>query len=168
MMIPEGVKEIGAEAFAYCTNLRRLALPSSLYRVRLNMITLDETLSFIEIPENAVLLDGFRIYYPWEIPDQARPFPADTVILPSGLLANLCHALRIYPNTEELVEPAQVKTIFYGGDPLQLENEISALNATWRNLLDFWETTFYCYSETEPEEEGLFWHYENGQAQPWE
>ena len=165
MLIPEGVEEIGSEAFAYCINLRQLLLPSGLHSVRLDMAAFDEALSYIEIPEKAAVLSGIQSFYPWEVPDQARAFPADTVVLPMGLLASLCRGLQPYESVP--FDPAQIRTVFYRGGLLQLEEEIRSLITMNRNRLDVWGTEIYCYSETEPEEEGLFWHYENGRAQPW-
>lgn len=55
-----------------------------------------------------------------------------------------------------------LEEIYFGG------TESDSLNVSGLSKLALSGTAIYYYSETEPETEGNFWHYENGEITKWQ
>ena len=75
IVIPEGVKKIGASAFYWCTNLKSVTLPSTLEFIDSDAFSLCENLSEIIIPDNLTKLKwGDGVFHLTHLPlkTQAR------------------------------------------------------------------------------------------------
>ena len=147
--LPDSLLYIGDNVFRYCTKLTYIKLPNSIsylgnyspycYGVYNNLLE-NTSVTFLDIPE------GVERLHEYLFADSIL----ETVILPSTLTVV---EYRVFYNTP-------LKEVFYRGTeeqcPQTLLDEIAVTDAT-----------IYYFSETEPTEEGNFWHYVDGKPVIW-
>ena len=143
--IPDGVESIGEYAFSNCTSLTSITIPGSVTSV--GMITFGGCTNLTSI----IVSNGRTNIEPGEF---ALCTGLTSVVIPDSvesigsMACWLCDALT---------------TVYYGGsfedrEEIEIDEENDALlSATW-----------YYYSDTEPTEEGNYWHYVEGAITVWE
>ena len=64
-----------------------------------------------------------------------------------------------------------LKAVYFKGDAdrwaVLYQALLDRLGTNVNKMPPFSDATIYCYSETEPSEEGNYWHYVDGEATPW-
>ena len=187
IVVPDGVLHIEEYAFSYCSKLQEVILPDSVTEMGGYPFTDCPELRFVRlsggIPD--MTLYTYRINGDISMtelfPSRAGvfnntgnleliEFPEGVVNLGSRVIASDIDpylgawADLILPASLETVHPnalgrkiVKIRRIFYRGT-WEESDRIS-----WPDL----PINVYCYSETEPEEDGLFWHMENGIPTVW-
>ena len=187
IVIPEGVTAIEEYAFAYCSNLTRVTLPSTLKTMashafawcrKLNGVILPSDLTSMElncfdgctalteitIPSGITIINDNMFFECTSLKTVNLP---DTVTTLGFQAFYGCTALTemVIPNSVTEFEQAAfwksaISKIYYGGTKAEYD-KISGLNYISDSV------TVYFYSETEPTEEGNFWHYVDGMPVQW-
>lgn len=165
--LPADLKEIPNQTFQNCQTLAEILLPDKLTAIRDKAFSGCTSLSKVNLPESIT-----------EIEDGAFSKCAlEEVTLPANLemlggAFSSCYKLKkiIIPKSVEFIGNGVFRTctslesVFYEG---KLEDWIAILDKGISND-SFSDATIYFYSESEPTEEGSFWHYVDGKATPWE
>lgn len=160
-----GIERIGTDAFVYCTSLTELTVPDSVTDFELSSIAYTAITHF-EIPrglEKPDFADTYDPKYPEGITLQY-------VVVKYGTKYLDWNWFYIY---------ATLKSIFYEGTESQFKritiekgqtyNPFNGIDMEKIEKIAAWEQnlTIYFYSETEPTEEGNYWHYVDGVPTPW-
>ena len=141
VVIEEGVTFI--PSFNNCAALTELKLPSTITYIGRDGSDGNEpyfygtSITFIEIPEGVTYL-GMYLFQGSKL---------ESIILPKTLLEV----------SDDTFATDTLKAVFYRGSAAYFLGDI----------LDDIDATIYCYSETEPTEEGNFWHYVDGMPVIW-
>ncbi|MCR5491009.1 MAG: leucine-rich repeat domain-containing protein [Bacilli bacterium] len=168
---PETLKQIYTEAFDGCTSIEALAFPDSLTRI--NWWSFDGCTSLKSVSfGNSLLSIGHAAFQDCgltsvTIPDSVteideRAFSGNanlaTVVLGNGLTT--------------LADNAFADCAFRGGKVYYhgTASEWANVKETYSSNAFAWsdETKTYFYSESEPAEEGLYWHYLDGEPTAWQ
>ena len=165
VVIEEGVTNIGQYAFAHCTALNEITLPESIKTCYLTAFAYTGVTSLTWLKDPSL-----DMYYTMKSGDGI----AITYLIIRNGTTNLdhhffyrCKDLKTFyfEGTEEEWEEIEMDKmeIYKYKNLSQAETEeiVTTLNA-WREAL-----TVYFYSETEPAEEGNFWHYVDGVPTKW-
>ena len=151
IQIPDGVTQISSYAFRDCTALTHVSLPASLTYLSSDAFKGCTSLEFIDIPENA---GSYKYSVPCYAFSDCTSLKA--VVLPKNptIGAGLYAAFENCPLEE--VYFRETKEEWESSGKTVPEKNVEVLAAEW-----------YFYSETQPEEEGNFWHYVNGVPIKW-
>ncbi len=145
MIIPEGVRRIENSAFANCWSLLKLEFPSTLVYIGEDAFYFCRSLEALRIPSSVTSLgeecfESCSKLQSVEIPTSITKISVDA-----------------FKNCSKL------ERIYYLGD-----SEGFALVDVKSGNDNFKNATVFCFSETEPQENGNFYHYENGEIAVWE
>ena len=162
--IKEGIENIRKSVFAHCTALEELMFPESTTACYLTTVAYTGITTLVW-PKN---LD-FNPLYALE---SGEGIPVTSLIIQKGT-ARLdyyyffrCDGLKTiyFTGAEAEWQEVEIDRAPYG----KFGNNPS-VEAEARKILDAWESnlTVYFYSETEPAEEGNFWHYVDGVPTKW-
>ena len=182
--LPKDLESIPDDTFFATDNLRHIYLPETVTDIGYGAFV-DSGIEEIIIPQNVNTIK--QIFYESNL---------KKIVLPDGLQVIEEYAFQ-YSSLTELVIPDGVKTIgrgaimncdelktvviprefekynlanngtlnvYYKGSSSELAEYISSEKLIVRTNK---ATTVYAYSETEPQEEGNFWHYVNGEIVVW-
>ena len=145
--IPDTIIYISDSAFLGCTNLTYVRLSLSIKHIGADgsdggEYLFDETsVTFLDIPEGVTSI-GFFTFDDSDI---------ESLILPSTLT-------RVY---HPCFSSCPLKEVFFRGTKDQCAQDLLSELETYTNA------TIYYLSETEPTEEGNFWHYVDGKPVIW-
>ncbi len=186
--IPEGTASIGASAFAGCASLQSLGLPMSLTKLESSIFENCTSLESISLPENIQEIEAsaFRgcvalksITLPEKITKiEPRTFEGcislKTIRIPDSVNLIVGNAFSkaalesiVLPQNIRINSAAFVlctlKEVYYCGTEEQWgNNDISKGDNG-----GLFSATRYYYSETEPTEQGNYWHYVDGVPTKW-
>ncbi len=146
MIIPEGVRRIETSAFANCWALSELKLPSTLTYIGDDAFYFCRSLTTVRIPQSVANSLSEETF--------SSCFNLESVEIPSSITKI---TVSVFKNCSKL------NKIYFMGS----KEEFDALDVKSGNE-NFKEATVYFYSETEPQEEGNFYHYVEGEIVIWE
>lgn len=137
----EGLDTIGSSAFSHCQSLKEINLPESLTKIGMYAFSYCASLTSVIIPD-AVKAIGSYVF--------ATCRSLNSVVIGSG----------VSTIDETAFQNSHISTVYYKRDSTGgIRIESREINLATR----------YYYSETEPTEEGKFWHYdENNNIAVWE
>lgn len=143
--IPEGVESIGDIAFAHCELLKSIIVAegNTAYRVEGNCLIENATASLLVGAKNCVVPDGMKRIAAYALAE--RDFAA--LILPESL----------EKLERDWLGDCDYQRIFYAGS----REKLDTIDFSGHPYL------FCCYLETEPEDDGYYWHYVDGNPTPW-
>ena len=174
--IPDSVTEIGISVFSGCSSLTYARLSPGIEEISNNLFMKCSSLARVEIPRGVKKLGNnafanctslTKISLPDTLTDFGfEPFKAcsrlESIVLPNSL-AFL--GLSPFPSCESL------KAVYFEGTAAQWDEmyqmTIDRLGSNINTRPPFSNAVIYYYSETEPSEEGNYWHYVDGVATPW-
>ena len=143
--IPKSVTSLGRSVFSYCNKLTKIIFEenSQLRSIGPNAFTFCKSLKSIEIPTSVTTIDNYAFSYCSNL---------ETITIPKSLKKIAENA---FSNCKKLT------SVFYVGlstdwDSISIGNGNKPLTSA----------TKYYYSETEPVEEGNYWHYDTDGATP--
>ena len=148
IQIPDGVTRISSYAFRDCTALTHVSLPASLTDLRLDAFKGCTSLEFIDIPENAGSYSVSRPCYAF----------ADCTSLKAVVLQRDPQMLN------NMFKTCPLEEVYFRETKEEWESSGKEVPETNEALL---AAEWYFYSETQPEEEGNYWHYVNGVLIKW-
>lgn len=177
---PKSLTTIGSSAFSNCINLSSIVIPKNVTTIgicafsqcwNLQSITVDENNpNYKDIDGNLYSKDGTILF------QFALGKKATTFVVPSHVTEISPHAFAANHDLTSIVIPSSITSIgyhafdycnsltsvYYQGTASDWEKlEIGSSNSYLKSA------TRYYYSETEPTETGLYWHYVNGEVQIW-
>ena len=144
IIIPECVTSIGDSAFAGCSSLTSINIPDGITSISNNTFYGCILLSSVSIPESVT-----------SIGDQA--------FILCNSLTNITILGRVtYIGGWAFDGCSSLKTVYYGGT----EENWDAISISGGNSM-LTNATRYYYSETQPTDEGNYWHYVDGKIVEW-
>ena len=143
--IPEGVKSIGIYAFSKCTSLESVTIPNSVTSIGSSAFENCSKLAFASLGESVEQIGEFAFMDCTELSEIVIQIKVASI------------AYSAFDNCSKL------ETVYYTGtaedwDKILIENYNAELV----------EATRYYYSETEPADDGNFWHYVEDVPAKWE
>ena len=156
-----GTEEIGYAAFSYCYGLESIKLPETLTKIGDNAFEYCTILSNVDFPFGLEEI-GYSAFHGSGIKAAILP---DSVSKIGGLAFYKCKSLKI------VVIPESVDTLlangtFYGCDNVRIYCKATQKPSGWA---DDWngKCIYFWYSEEEPQENGNYWRYVNGDIHVW-
>ena len=161
--IPGSVRTIGYDAFYECSTLYEVIIEDGMTTIGERAFNSCENLTSIRLPNTLITIEDFAF---WDC-------NVDTLIIPDSVEVIGFNAFRDCYNLSTLVLGSGVKKIegsafpyssggfiienvFYNGTPEEWKKiSISSSNESMADI-----TRVYFYSETKPEGEGRYWHYD--------
>lgn len=144
--IPNSVISIGIQAFCNCIDLSNITISNNVTELGRGSFSGCSSLTYIEIPNNVTSIGDDTFGYCQNLQSIMIPY---SVKLIGNRAFDRCDAL---------------SALFYEG----FAQEWTSVNVGGNNY-NLLVATRYYYTETEPTEEGNFWHYdENGEIEIWE
>lgn len=194
--IADGVKLLGTRTFNSCLSLSEVILPADLDKIPEATFGGTDSLKRISIPDTVTEIGrsafaGSALACV-EIPSGVRTIGSGAfinctalkeIVLPEGLASIGGGAFYGCAALETACLPASLKEVgaypfsecdslthvFYGGNSLaQLTLRISGVDDIEKAVESYRSAPIYYYSETEPAEEGNYWHYVDGKPTVWE
>jgi len=191
LVIGSSVKEIGGYAFSECAALTSVTIPNSVTMIDFGAFSDCISLTSVTIPDSVTVfgasafngctaltdvtigkgLEQLDMYFFYECES------LKTVTIPEGIKTIGYSAFGECSSLLEVIIPSSVtsinneafwncralSSIYYSGSSAQFADVYVGDDNTY-----FYEATLYYYSETEPDSEGNFWHYdENGNITVW-
>ena len=135
--IPEGVVEIGERAFYACSSLKDIVLPSTLKTIGVSAFERSAVTSLI-IPDGV------------EIADMVGGETLKEIVIP----VSITNIRRTYSGAKNL------EKIYYRGTVEEWESVVADVSLPTN-------ATVYYYSETQPTDEGNYWHFADGKPIVW-
>lgn len=168
IVLPESLTYIGNGAFGWCKNLKHINIPQSVTYIGQGAFTNCESLEDIIIPDSITaiyesMFSGCKSIVEFIVPENVASISLsafwDCTNLESILIPDSVKSIdgAAFLNCENL------KTVYYLGS---FENWIN-IEIDENENESLFNATLYFYSETEPTEEGNFWHYVDGEAVVW-
>ncbi len=167
--VPEGITTIGDGAFGFCHDLEIISLPSTLKTIEANAFLKCYLLDYVTIPASVTSIGDWAF---------ANCEALTTIEIMEGVtdigeyVFYECSSLKVIviPKTVTTIEQnpffacTSLTNIYYAGS----ENDWNNINFCSNEDDIIFSITRYYYSETEPAEEGNFWHYDdNGEIAIW-
>ena len=141
--IPNGVTSIGNKAFYECKKLENIIIPDGVTIIRFNTFYGCESLEWVSLPESVDYIDQFAF---------KNCSSLKSIIIPSAVTKI---AVAAFLHCDALT------TIYYGGT----EDKWSTISIEGNNgCLD--GIRKYYFSQTEPEKDGYFWHFDTDGVTP--
>ena len=141
--IPNGVTSIGNKAFYECKKLENIIVPNGVPSINYDTFNGCESLEWVSLPESVYYINQFAFN---------NCSSLKSIIIPS-VVTNI--AVAAFLNCDALT------TVYYGGT----EDKWSEINIQGNNsCLD--GIRKYYFSQTEPEKDGYFWHFDTDGVTP--
>ena len=142
-VIPEGITEVGSYAFSGRKQLANIVIPDSVTSIGSEAFDSCSSLESVIIPDSITSIGDSAFYY---------CFSLESVTIPDSVTSIGDSAFWCSNLTE----------VYYNGS----EAEWNSIYIGYANA-PLWNATRYYYSETEPTEEGNFWHWVDGKVVVW-
>ena len=141
--IPNGVTSIGNKAFYECKKLENIIIPDGVTIIRFNTFYGCESLEWVSLPESVDYIDQFAF---------KNCSSLKSIIIPSAVTKI---AIAAFLHCDALT------TVYYGGtedkwSTISIEGNNGCLNGVRK----------YYFSQTEPEKDGYFWHFDTDGVTP--
>ena len=141
--IPNGVTSIGNKAFYECKKLENIIIPDGVTIIRFNTFYGCESLEWVSLPESVDYIDQFAF---------KNCSSLKSIIIPSAVTKI---AVAAFLHCDALT------TVYYGGtedkwSTISIEGNNGCLNGVRK----------YYFSQTEPEKDGYFWHFDTDGVTP--
>ena len=175
--IPDSVTTINRSAFSDCSSLTCVRLPQGLEVIEAFTFTGCTSLVRIDFLPNGLQKIGEGAF---------RMCSSLTeVILPDTITEIVDDAFQSCTQLEQIILPQSLETlskgfmyrcpalkaVYFKGDAdrwaVLYQALLDRLGTNVNKMPPFSDATIYCYSETEPSEQGNYWHYVDGEATPW-
>lgn len=141
--IPKSVTSIGNKAFYECKKLENIIIPDGVTFIRYDTFNGCESLEWVSLPESVYYINQFAF---------KNCSSLKSIIIPSAVTDI---AIAAFLNCDALT------TVYYGGT----EDKWSEINIQGNNsCLD--GIRKYYFSQTEPQKEGYFWHFDTDGVTP--
>ena len=146
--IPEGTETVYGNVFTGCTSLTSLTIPDSVTKFDMNSICYTGITHFVW-PKNI----QYNSFY---TPKHKDGMPLNYLVIQKGTGLLQYSQFHLYDNLD---------TFYFEGT----EEEFAEIEIYKTEASEKWESNLkiYYYSETEPTEEGNFWHYVDGLPVKW-
>ena len=141
--IPNSVTSIGNKAFYECKKLENIIIPDGVTIIRFNTFYGCESLEWVSLPESVDYIDQFAF---------KNCSSLKSIIIPSAVTKI---AVAAFLHCDALT------TVYYGGteegwSTISIEGNNGCLNGVRK----------YYFSQTEPEKDGYFWHFDTDGVTP--
>ena len=141
--IPNGVTSIGQKAFYECKKLENIIIPDGVTFIRFDTFYGCESLEWVSLPESVYYIDQFAF---------KNCSSLKSIIIPSAVTKI---AIAAFLHCDALT------TVYYGGtedkwSTISIEGNNGCLNGVRK----------YYFSQTEPEKDGYFWHFDTDGVTP--
>lgn len=163
--IPSNITSIGDSAFAYCTALTGIAIPDSVTSLSDNVFNNCSSLKSVELGNGITTIPSSAFYYCSSL---------KKIIIPEGVTLINSSAFRYCSSLTTVVLPKTLTYIYdYAFYNCGVLNCIYYLGSStdWNNIYIYdsfsKSTPVYYYSETEPTESNVYWHYVDGEPTVW-
>ena len=141
--IPNGVTSIGQKAFYECKKLENIIIPDGVTFIRYDTFNGCESLEWVSLPESVYYIDQFAF---------KNCSSLKSIIIPSAV-TDIAFAAFLHCDA--------LTTVYYGGT----EDKWSTISIEGNNgCLD--GIRKYYFSQTEPEKDGYFWHFDTDGVTP--
>ena len=141
--IPNSVTSIGNKAFYECKKLENIIIPDGVTFIRFDTFNGCESLEWVSLPESVYYIDQFAF---------KNCSSLKSIIIPSAVTKI---AVAAFLHCDALT------TVYYGGteegwSTISIEDNNGCLNGVRK----------YYFSQTEPEKDGYFWHFDTDGVTP--
>ncbi|MCD8206461.1 MAG: leucine-rich repeat domain-containing protein [Bacteroidales bacterium] len=188
VVIPDSVISIDYSAFYGCENLESVTMSRNLFSIGDHAFSFCSSLTSIELPSSLVSISDYAFWYcesleSINISNGTRTIgyvafsrtAITSIVIPDSVTTIGDSAFSSCPSLTSVTIGEGVTTI--GAQAFYSCTSLTAIYYTgspsdWSNVSmgdsNGWATTLlYYYSETEPEDDGKFWHYVNGEIVVW-
>ena len=141
--IPNGVTSIGQKAFYECKKLENIIIPDGVTFIRYDTFNGCESLEWVSLPESVYYIDQFAF---------KNCSSLKSIIIPSAV-TKIDFAAFLHCDA--------LTTVYYGGT----EDQWSEINIQGNNSCLNGVRKYY-FSQTEPEKDGYFWHFDTDGVTP--
>ena len=141
--IPNSVTSIGNKAFYECKKLENIIIPDGVTFIRFDTFNGCESLEWVSLPESVYYIDQFAF---------KNCSSLKSIIIPSAV-TDIAFAAFLHCDA--------LTTVYYGGtedkwSTISIEGNNGCLNGVRK----------YYFSQTEPEKDGYFWHFDTDGVTP--
>lgn len=141
--IPNSVTSIGNKAFYECKKLENIIIPDGVTFIRFDTFNGCESLEWVSLPESVYYIDQFAF---------KNCSSLKSIIIPSAV-TKIAFAAFLHCDA--------LTTVYYGGtedkwSTISIEGNNGCLNGVRK----------YYFSQTEPEKDGYFWHFDTDGVTP--
>ena len=141
--IPNSVTSIGNKAFYECKKLENIIIPDGVTFIRFDTFNGCESLEWVSLPESVYYIDQFAF---------KNCSSLKSIIIPSAV-TKIAFAAFLHCDA--------LTTVYYGGtedkwSTISIEGNNGCLNSVRK----------YYFSQTEPEKDGYFWHFDTDGVTP--
>jgi hypothetical protein len=170
--IPDSVVMIGSSTFAYCTSLTNLKIPSNVTKIGSYAFSNCKNLTKVNIPDSVIEIGAYAFesctsLTSIEIPDSMINIGNHCAFDGCTSLASIVIPDSVTSiNLGTFDDCSRLKKVYYGGDATAWDNIAIDNYCDYNNSL--YRAVRYYYSETQPTEEGYYWHYVDGVPTVWE
>lgn len=147
VIVPDGVTEIGGWAFYECASLTVVTIPDTVTLIGSDAFSRCYALKSIIIPNSVTTIENQAF---------EDCTALESVVLGSGINTIEASAFRYCE---------ALQTVYYSGSEAQWTALCEAVERDNENLTG---AAVYYYSETPPDSDGKYWHYENGVPALWQ
>ena len=141
--IPNSVTSIGNKAFYECKKLENIIIPDGVTFIRFDTFNGCESLEWVSLPESVYYIDQFAF---------KNCSSLKSIIIPSAV-TKIAFAAFLHCDA--------LTTVYYGGT----EDKWSEINIQGNNSCLNGVRKYY-FSQTEPEKDGYFWHFDTDGVTP--